>query len=188
MKRAIVGLALLLAWPTATAAQRLARVTPDELPEKAIQYALRCDDPPISREPSLPRTGLSPQAGRTPGGVFVVPVICIVPGGQPALQIVVVSEPGAEVLLDHAANSWMADRVLAVRLADVNQDGYADLFVAATAISGIGTDGAIPFDVVDFWLGTSDGRFQADETGRTVLRWRRLPLSRAIALVARAYR
>jgi hypothetical protein len=109
-------------------------------------------------------------------GALLVPVICESEGPRHRAHVrVVQGERVVQSLDDHASSAWYASEIQRVGLRDVNHDGFSDLLVIVSAMSGMGPDGAIPFPVPDFWLGGAE-RFGIDAEARAQLAaLRRIP-------------
>jgi len=92
-----------------------------------------------------------------------------------------------QVLKDHPGNQWSVQKVDAVSLRDVNQDGIADLIVIVSAMSGIGPEGAHDFPAAGFWLGTKSGTFRTDPKALKILPYHRRITVRSVVRMLRHY-
>lgn len=63
----------------------------------------------------------------------------------------------------HPANEWSVWEIKGVGFRDVDKDGNFDIVAVVSAMSGIGPEGAIPFDVAGVWYGQADGNWRTDE-------------------------
>lgn len=105
-----------------------------------------------------PHTYRIEQPGSSLDGALLAPVLCTGDGPRNQLHVrIVVGGHVTQSLDDHAANAWFVSDVRAVGLGDVDGDGLADPIVIASAMSGMGPDGAVPFAVPDFWLSRAEG-------------------------------
>lgn len=93
-----------------------------------------------------------------------------------------------QALPAHPANTWSAWEIEAIAFPDVNADGRFELLTIVSAMTGVGPEGAEPFNVAAVWFQSADGKWAADPKADKALEQVKQPdVKKAVAALKKAY-